>query len=64
MLSEGPAQSSPQDPPPSAQYKLRALHGAIAARALITGTLAALAISGLLGLIPFFIFFYLRLKTL
>jgi len=30
---------------------------------LITGTLAALAISGLIGLIPFFIFFYLLLKA-
>jgi hypothetical protein len=36
----------------------------IAAFALITGTLAALAISGLIGLIPFFIFFYLLLKAL
>ncbi len=64
MLNESPVQSAPQDRPPSARYKVRALHGTIAALALITGTLAALAISGLIGLIPFFIFFYLLLKAL
>jgi hypothetical protein len=64
MLNKSPVQSAPLDPPPSSQHKVRVIHGTIAALALITGTLAALAISGLIGLIPFFIFFYLLLKAL